>query len=182
MAVQHMKTLRRWDPGFIVFYAPAHKCYHPYLEYPLLPLRPMFITCKCVALRSIPVIFSSRHYAKWNRQKQASVGIKMQFCSPASPEGRGWVPCMCVGTQVTYREAHIPSCIYVDLAHTMINIRNVAALHDTGNSVPVFKRKIRSVPFEEWVTGWRHLPHFIVECHWWYFHLPEFSLNQINSL
>lgn len=49
--------------------------------------------------------------------------------------------CVCVGTQVTYREAHIPSCIYVDLAHTMINIRNVAALHDTGNSVPVFKRK-----------------------------------------
>lgn len=37
--------------------------------------------------------------------------------------------------------SHLAYMWCLDLAHTMINIRNVAALYDTGNSVPVFKRK-----------------------------------------
>lgn len=53
--------------------------------------------------------------------------------------------CVCARTQATYiSERHTSHLAYMwclDLAHTMINIRNVAALHDTGKSVSVFKRK-----------------------------------------
>lgn len=121
----------------------------------------MFITCKCVALRSIPVIFSSRHYAKWNRHYQASVGIKMQCCWPTSPESRGCVPCMCVCTyQATYvPERHTSHLAYMwclDLAHTVINIRNVAAFMTQESLFQFLRGKIHPGFFwrvSHWLTA-----------------------------